>query len=880
MLTDKEIKKRMRPLFEKNYEQFYPIAELKEMGFSRKKCNCGKYFWSYNGEQNYCGEPECVGGYSFIGKPLTSKKLTYSGAWKTFSNSFKKFGYKEIKRYPVTARWYEDLQFVAASINDFQPYVITGEADPPANPLVVPQFCLRFNDIDNVGITGKHYTGFVMMGQHAFNSPEKYVYFKKEGIKQIYEYITKGLGLSKKSLTFTEDMWAGGGNFGPSMEFFSAGLELGNQVYMQYKMKPDDSYEELKTKVIDMGAGLERNAWFTNGTPMSYDVAFPYVLKKLYDLTGIKPDKKIWSDFATYSALLNVDEVDDINKQWNEIAKRIGVDLNELRAAIYPIKALYSIADHTRTLLVATNDGSLPSNVGGGYNLRNILRRCFAFDRQYNLGIDIAEVIEWHKKGEAGKMFPEIKQAENVSDIIKTERDRYLNTTLKGRHEVNRLLHENKTITTDTLLRLYDSKGISPETVREIAEDQKINLDIPANFYYLVDEMHVKRRAKKEENKFDTKNLIPTYKLFYENDKKRAFDATVKKVSGDYVVLNETYFYPTSGGQDHDTGIINNLKVTEVIQQDGVVFHKVPGNNFSQGEKVQGKIDWERREALTKHHTATHVVYTACREILGNHVYQAGAEKKVEKSRLDITHYKPLSFDEIQEIELRANEIVSKQIPVIKEFMNRTEAEQKFGMRIYQGGVAPGKNLRIVQIKGLDAQACGGTHVDNTGEIGLIKIINSERIQDGIVRLEYQAGESALKGMQEKDRVIHELKELWGVPQEKLLETARKFFEEWKQRGRNVEELESEVVQMHIKKAAEAKPDFVGISTRISNPGVVLKAFETNKQNIKGKAVIIFGKDFGVGFSDTKTVDIEVELSKYYKVVKEKDRIFTGFSKK
>ena len=199
-----------------------------------------------------------------------------------FSKIFNKLGYTPIPRYPVAARWREDTDFVQASIYDFQPYVVSGEVKPPANPLIIGQPCIRFNDIENVGITGQHYTSFIMIGQHAFNSKETGLfYWKDEALEHDFNYLTKVIGVKKEDLTFQEEIWAGGGSFGPSIEYTAHGLELGNCVFMQYKELENGKSEELKTKVIDMGAGLERLAWYSNGTPTSYDITFAKTLKKL-----------------------------------------------------------------------------------------------------------------------------------------------------------------------------------------------------------------------------------------------------------------------------------------------------------------------------------------------------------------------------------------------------------------------------------------------------------------------------------------------------------------------------------------------------------------------------------------------------------------------
>ena len=174
MIPDREIKKIFREKASKEPDSFYATGILKEEGFRRGKCtNCGKHFWATTGSK-VCGDPACSGGFRFFDSPPAKKRLSYIEVWQEFAKHFKKLGYTPIERYPVVARWREDTDFVQASIYDFQPFVVSGEVEPPANPLVVPQFCLRFNDIDNVGITGAHYTGFVMIGQHAFMPPKEY----------------------------------------------------------------------------------------------------------------------------------------------------------------------------------------------------------------------------------------------------------------------------------------------------------------------------------------------------------------------------------------------------------------------------------------------------------------------------------------------------------------------------------------------------------------------------------------------------------------------------------------------------------------------------------------------------------------------------------
>ena len=357
--------------------------------------------------------------------------MTFAEAWKGYEQSFTtaRIPCKSIERYPVVARWRNDVEFVAAGIYCFQPYCVTGELDPPANPLICPQFSVRFNDLDNIGITGRHYSGFIMLGIQVFNYPDDYKFFKDECVEFNFRWLTETLGIDADEITFIEDVWAGGGNLGPSIEYFVRGMEVGNMVFMQYKTFHDGSREELDIKVIDVGIGLERVAWLYNGSATSYmDTfanAYEYLLKKL----DVQVNNEVWDKFGPYSCTLNIDEVDDVDKAWNDIAQKIGMDAETVRNAIQPVKELYIVLDHTRTVLFTISDGALPSNVGGGGNVRNILRRVFSIMKRNGwwdkLGMEgFLQIFEHHKmdlEGIYGK-FPEYK---SFSEIMEVEYNRW-----------------------------------------------------------------------------------------------------------------------------------------------------------------------------------------------------------------------------------------------------------------------------------------------------------------------------------------------------------------------------------------------------------------------------------------------------------------------
>ncbi|HEV2428272.1 MAG TPA: alanine--tRNA ligase-related protein, partial [Thermoplasmata archaeon] len=249
------------------------------------------------------------------------------------------------------------------------------------------------------------------------------------------------------------------------------------------------------------------------------------------------------------------------------------------------------------------------------------------------------------------------------------------------------------------------------------------------------------------------------------------FESHVVWSEGDRVVLDRTYFYPTGGGQISDTGRLGERPVVEVERTGPWVVHRLDAPSpFHAGERVRGAIDSARRLQLMQHHTATHLLNGALREALGPHVWQAGAHKAPESARIDITHFSALSRAEIRAVERRVNALVREDRPVKSYFESRTEAERRFGFTLYQGGAVPGRELRIVEIEGFDVEACGGTHCTHTSEVGLVTILGTERIQDGIVRLQYAAGERALDLVEERAETLSLAAQRLSVPPERLLE--------------------------------------------------------------------------------------------------------------
>ncbi|MFX1347676.1 MAG: alanine--tRNA ligase [Promethearchaeota archaeon] len=779
--TDKELKQVFKKIASKNPDTYFPTKELRKLGYMRKNCECcGKFFWTTLKERKVCGDPTCAGGFDVVIDNPSKVKLSFIGVWEKIVEILRPRGYVPIKRYPCVARWNPTSEFTIASISAFQPYVITGEVEPPAKKLIIPQFCLRFNDIENVGITGSHNTGFVMIGQHTFVSPKEWNQGKF--FMDIHHFIHEGVGLPKEEITIHEDSWTGGGSFGCCLEFFSRGVELFNQVYTMFEQTPEGP-RELKLKVLDMGLGQERVAWFSQGTPNMYEAIFPKVLSKLREISKIDLDLDLYNRFSKYSAYLNVDEVEDMDEAWNRVAKELKIDVKELRNKILPMTALYSIADHARALLFAINDGKLPSNVGGGYNLRVIFRRAISFIDKFNWDIDIADVCTWHAD-ELNSIFPEVSEhLGEIREILDVEREKFYITKQKAGKLLEKIIKKGE-ISTKTLIELYDSNGISPDMVKSTAKKYGIKVSIPDNFYNLVVEKHEiteQIHATAKEVELDLEGIPETESLYYYDYTKISNEAKVLKIIDKMIILDKSVVYPTSGGQLHDIGTLNGKDFSDAFKQGNYTIHVLDEKpNFKEGDTIKVEVDKDWRIQLSQHHTATHIVNAAARDVLGSHVNQAGAKKTLKNSHLDITHYEQIPRDKLLEIEKKANQIVEQHIDLHLDFILRSEAEKKYGMTIYQGGAVPGKYLRIVEIPGVDIEACGGTHLNNTSETGYIHITKSQKIQDDIVRLTFTAGKATEKLKEKHKGILKEIKDILDVERKQLVGRVKELLEKWK----------------------------------------------------------------------------------------------------
>lgn len=449
----------------------------------------------------------------------------------------------------------------------------------------------------------------------------------------------------------------------------------------------------------------------------------------------------------------NLEIYDDLIDVRKHAVKNTGLTEDQVNRIITPLEGMYLIADHLRTLIFAIADGALPSNVGGGYNLRMMLRRINGTIDRMNLKLDIGELVDMHIDY-LKDTYPELdEKRQDVKTILKIESQRYVESKSRMKKIADKMNQKDRAPTVDELITLYESDGITPEYLKEINAIS----EIPSSFYAKLSDLHQSDKKKATEQ-LSIEDLPETEMLFYKDDPME-FDAKVLRVIEQSVVLDRTSFYARGGGQEPDYGSISGSKVVDVNKHGDVILHQLEGEIPKEGETVSCKVDVIRRTNITKNHTSTHILNASSRKILGSWVWQHSAFKDDDHARLDITHHSSLSKKQKQQIEDAANDMVKQNLPVTIEYFDRGTAEQKYGFRIYQGGVVPVKSVRIVSIEDKDIEACGGTHVKKTGDIELIKITRTKRIQDGVIRIEFVSGNTAQEYVNEQKSISAQMSE-------------------------------------------------------------------------------------------------------------------------
>ena len=694
---------------------------------------------------------------------------------KSFIDFFRDKGHQFVRSASVVPHDDPTLLFTNAGMNQFKP-IFLGEQQANHLRAVNSQKCIRVsgkhNDLEEVGFDTFHHTFFEMLGNWSFGD-----YYKAEAIEWAWELFTSVWGLDKERLWATvyedddeafelwpkvtdidparvlrcskkDNFWEMGetGPCGPCSEIhYYIGKdpaeqsaesvnnsdeywELWNLVFIQNNRLEDGSLEELPEKHVDTGAGLERIVTVLQGKTSNYESdLFSTIISKTEELTG-----KSYIDNAA------------------------------------PFQV---IADHIRMLSFSIADGALPSNEGRGYVLRRILRRAARFGRMldqhepfiYGLVKTVCAVM--------GDAFPElIEKQKHITKMIKAEETSFNETLDRGILHFEKLLKnlKGKTIPGDEAFKLYDTYGFPLDLTQLMAQEQGLQVDEQG--YH--NAMDAQRKRAKESGKFkaDMKNIkwttvnegIDSTFLGYEQI---TAEASIKRYSVMdgivLLVLDETPFYAESGGQIGDTGTITgagiDLIVNDVQKENDVFIHYCSGDfevtNIS--NTVMCSVDGPRRQNIRKNHTATHLMHAALKEVLGEHVNQAGSLVHPDYLRFDLTHHEKITADELRQIETIVNREILINVDVMTSVKDYEDARRGGAVAIF--GEKYGDTVRVLTIGDFSKELCGGTHVDRTGDIGFFKVTEESSLAAGVRRIVAVTGPKAVEHVQQQSAIVEAL---------------------------------------------------------------------------------------------------------------------------
>lgn len=684
-------------------------------------------------------------------KYLTSKEIR-----QMWLNYFESLNHKVIESASLIPKGDKTLLWINAGVAPLKKY-FDGSEMPPAKRMVNIQKCIRTNDIENVGLTARHHTFFEMLGNFSIGD-----YFKEEAIKMGYElmfsekyfnfpidqvYITYyptdlvardtwlSLGIQESHLIPSEEaFWEiGEGPCGPCTELhFDRGeafdprgvellindiendrfVELWNIVFSQYNSKPNtkrEDYEELPSKNIDTGAGLERFASILQNTKTNFETdLFMPIIEKIETISNIKYQGQM---------------------------------------------AFKVISDHIKTLVMAISDGAVLSNEGRGYVLRRILRRALKHGR--NLGIEGAFLTDLIPEVNdiMGEFYPNIINNQHfIEKIILSEEHKFLETLHTGEQLIEKLIAEKNAITKADSFMLFDTYGFPIELQEEYAQDHNITID-KDGFYELLElQKERSRQSRQQQQSMQTQE-----KAYLEFKETSTFTYDTLKLTSkvigvfdEGIVTKETPFYANMGGQVSDQGLINGYPVLDVVKlPNGQHLHKMDAS-FDIGEMVILEVDVFNRQQIMKNHTATHLLHQALKDVLGSHVNQQGSLVRPDLLRFDFNHYENLADQEILKIEAIVKEKIKKAIDVTIKFMSYDEAISKNAIALF--GEKYGSEVRVVFIDDYSIELCGGTHVLNTAEIEAFLISSIASIGSGIYRVEAFSGLNYLEDLQSRNQ--------------------------------------------------------------------------------------------------------------------------------
>ncbi len=736
------------------------------------------------------------------------------------------------------------ILWTAAGMVPFKPF-FTGAATPEHRRATTCQKCLRTPDIEMVGRTARHHTFFEMLGNFSFGD-----YFKNEAIGWAWEFVTEKLGLDPVRLwisVYTDDdeaydIWTqtgvapdrivrlgkdtnfweiGVGPCGPCSEiYYDLGperscadpecrvgcecdryLEIWNLVFIQFFRNEEGEYSPLEKKGIDTGMGLERVAAVLQGVESNFDTdLFQEIIDATATVLGV-----------SYGA----DRDTDI--------------------------ALKVIADHARATTFAIGDGALPSNEGRGYVVRRLLRRAIRYGLLLGKEEPFLSEVSEAVIRQMGDAYPNLEQLhDTIIKIVKTEEARFRRSLVQGTEILNSLINaaqakgEPKLSGRDAF-RLYDTFGFPLELTREICDEHNLDID-EQEFQLAMQEQRKRAREARRETEYISEHdaffldlrdeLGETVFVGYEATRTQAVVLAIvedgrhlpRAEAGSEVdiVLNVTPCYAEAGGQVSDRGRITGEGLRAKISQvqspvENLIVHRVliEQGTLTESAVVEVDIDTDRRIDTCRNHTATHLLHKALRTVLGDHVNQAGSLVAPERLRFDLTHFQAVTADELDRVERLVNSVILDALPVQVEKSSYDEAVSSGVTALF--GEKYGDEVRVVRIGEFSAELCGGTHLSNTAQAGMLHIGSEASVASGIRRIEAVTGSRALEMLRENNRQVGELARVLKAPPRDVVSKVKALFEDLREADREVEALKDRLRATEIKDLLDRAEDYDGV---------------------------------------------------------------------
>ena len=742
-----------------------------------------------------------------------------------FLKFFETKGHLRLPSFSLVPQNDKSILLINAGMTPMKPW-FKGEEEPPCRRVCTCQKCIRTGDIDNVGKTARHGTYFEMLGNFSFGD-----YFKHEAIAWSWEFLTspewvgleadrlypsvyesddEAFAIWRDEIGIPEDrifrfgkednFWEhGSGPCGPCSEiYYDRGPEYGcgkpgctvgcdcdryieiwNNVFSQFDNDGHNNYTELKQKNIDTGMGLERLACVCQNVDSLFDVdTVMNITHKVSELTGA---------------------------HYGESYKR---DVS-----------LRVITDHIRSATFMICDGILPSNEGRGYVLRRLLRRAARHGKL--LGVNepflykVVDTVVHENEGQ----YPDLKEKQSyITKVIRTEEENFARTIDGGIRIYNEMLasHKEKGETVFSgadAFKLYDTFGFPIDLTAEMAAEEGMTVDEDAFQSLMTQQKERAREARKALGDLGWagvefgKDIPATEFVGYDHDE---FDATVVALVADdelrgeipagsdaVVVLDKSPFYAEMGGQVADHGTISAdgilFTVSDVQKNKGGKFMhygRLTEGTLHVGDTVHAAIDTERRKAIRRAHSTTHLLDAALKKVLGEHVHQAGSLVEPDRLRFDFTHFEAITPDQLHQVEELVNDAILEGYPVVTEVLPIEEAKKKGAVAMF--GEKYGDTVRVVEMGDVSIEFCGGTHVDNTAKAGPFRVKSETSVASGVRRIEATCGKLSLQGMERSQGVLHKAAQFLKTAPAGLLERMEQQANEMKQLRQALDKLKAE----------------------------------------------------------------------------------------